>query len=389
MTLMNTLTPQAPAIVGAKGPSLLLRNKDGSVSPYLDWWSNSGCMSLRRESKPLAAALAAVTAPDAPWLVPQIHPFLPREELAQRWCSALEMDRVFFSVDGSGTVEAMIKLLRLHAARHGTHGSIWTCYDSFHGRTYGSVSAGDGPDYHYDGMRPHLQGFKHFHRPSDIDTTDAIGIIITPIRCYKDSALYDDEWWQEMSMVLASGVPLAVDDVQTGAGRCGELSMSRWMERQYNVFPDLVSMGKGFAMGTPLTSVFSRGDFDFEPGQHFCTFGGACALPIYAALGMFGWLEKNISEVRLRSARFQELLRRQKWATNVRGIGMMASFEPADGVPSAALVSAAQRHGLIVTAFGAPVKLFPHLDADEEELAVGMHILGNAHRDVAQRLYGG
>ena len=75
---------------------------------------------------------------------------------------ATDFDRVFFCNSGAESVEAAIKLARKHA--HQNHGpekfEILSFGKSFHGRTYGGLTATAQPALQ-EGFGPMPQGFVH------------------------------------------------------------------------------------------------------------------------------------------------------------------------------------------------------------------------------------
>jgi acetylornithine/succinyldiaminopimelate/putrescine aminotransferase len=374
--LMNTLTTVGEEIINADGPYLIAKGQ----RRLLDWWNNSGANPLGSNPKELLQAIE--DSRFGPNFVAQIHPFALREKLAASWCGVTEMDRVFFSNSGTETTETAIKLLRLVASQRERDGVIYALANSFHGRTFGAIAASDSPSYHRDGMGPHLPGFRFFEVPADIVWEETIGVLMTPIRCYKESRLHSDLFFTELASGLRANpeVGLAIDDVQTGAGRCGELSMIHYLELQHDVRADIVGLGKGVALGLPLTITLARGDYAsaFSPGQHFCTFGGASILPMRVALNYLGWLRENMGLVKANEQILETKLRALPWIEDLNGMGMVWSFK-AKHISSASLVKACRKQGLIVTAFGEPVKIFPQLNSTSKQIQEGVTKLNRAY----------
>jgi acetylornithine/N-succinyldiaminopimelate aminotransferase len=83
-------------------------------------------------------------------------------EVARMLTRATDFDRVFFCNSGTESVEAAIKLARRHA--HEEHGpekhEILTFSGSFHGRTYGGLTATAQPAMQ-EGFGPMVGGFAH------------------------------------------------------------------------------------------------------------------------------------------------------------------------------------------------------------------------------------
>ena len=85
-----------------------------------------------------------------------------QEEVARMLTEATDFDRVFFCNSGTESVEAAIKLARRHA--HNTSGphkhEVLTFTGSFHGRTYGGLTATAQPALH-EGFAPMVGGFAY------------------------------------------------------------------------------------------------------------------------------------------------------------------------------------------------------------------------------------
>lgn len=85
------------------------------------------------------------------------------------------------------------------------------------------------------------------------------------------------------AMVRQAGGVLIADEVQAGFGRSGH---HFWAHQQYDITPDIVTMGKPMGNGHPLAGVVARPDMIEEftrAAMYFNTFGGN---PVSAAVGM-------------------------------------------------------------------------------------------------------
>ena len=73
---------------------------------------------------------------------------IPQALLAEKICTTLGMDKIFFQNSGTEANEAMIKMARKYGVeKYGPHKyNIVTAKESFHGRTFGSMSATGQPD---------------------------------------------------------------------------------------------------------------------------------------------------------------------------------------------------------------------------------------------------
>ena len=77
------------------------------------------------------------------------------------------------------------------------------------------------------------------------------------------------------------GILLIADEIQTGFGRTG----TWWGIDNYDIAPDIITIGKAIANGLPLSAVGSSHDLfgKWPPGVHGTTFGGnavACAAAV-------------------------------------------------------------------------------------------------------------
>jgi predicted acetylornithine/succinylornithine family transaminase len=276
----------------------------------------------------------------------------PQVELAQRLVELSFPSRVFFCNSGAEANEAAIKI----AHKWGTQNrdgafEIITAFDSFHGRTLATVTAG-GQHKYSDPFKPLPEGFVHVPY-NDIDAIKAatnertvavmlepvmgeIGII-APSRGYLKQVR---EWCDQQNLLLI------LDEIQTGLGRTG-----RWFAHQHEgITPDVMTLAKGLGGGVPIGACLANPRADvFVPGDHGSTFGGnplACA----TALAVLNVIERD--GLVGHAAEMGELLRgslEDLGGKQVRGLGLMQAVEFAE--PRAkAFQQACLESGLIVNA---------------------------------------
>jgi predicted acetylornithine/succinylornithine family transaminase len=258
---------------------------------------------------------------------------LPQVELAQRLVELSFPSRVFFCNSGAEANEAAIKIARKWGKqnRNGAF-EIITAFDSFHGRTLTTVTAG-GQHKYSDPFTPLPDGFVHVPF-NDIDAIKAatnertvavmlepvmgeIGII-APSRGYLKQVR---EWCDEQNLLLI------LDEVQTGLGRTG-----RWFAHQHEgITPDVMTLAKGLGGGVPIGACLANPRADvFVPGDHGSTFGGnplACA----AAIAVLTVIERD--GLVGHAAEMGELLHgslEDLGGKQVRGLGLMQAVEFAE-----------------------------------------------------------
>jgi len=184
---------------------------------------------------------------------------------------------------------------------------------------------------------------------------------------------------------------LAVDEVQTGVGRTGEL----FAVRHWDVEPDILVFAKGIASGLPLSGLIAREELiaRWRPGSHGGTFGGnvvACAAA-NATLDVVRD-EGLVENARERGAQFLAGLRAlaPKYPSigDVRGLGLMVALEfvkpgvgdgrvPNTAVSKAVIEGALRRHLLLLRAgpYDQVIRMIPPLVTTAEEIDLALRIL--------------
>ncbi|MDQ3210705.1 MAG: aminotransferase class III-fold pyridoxal phosphate-dependent enzyme, partial [Actinomycetota bacterium] len=213
-------------------------------------------------------------------------------DVAERLAATAPFDgapaRVFLSNSGTEAVEAAIKLARYSTGRQYLIGF----YQSFHGRSMGSVTLTASKAKYRQGFGPMLPGVHHsFYGDFDYIEQVLFKRVVTPGEV---AAIVVESWLGEGGYVLPPdgwfrylrdlcdrhGIMLVCDEVQSGAGRSGTM----WAIEQEGISPDIITAGKGIASGLPLGAMIARDDvMTWEAGAHGSTFGGS-PVPCAAAI---------------------------------------------------------------------------------------------------------
>lgn len=205
---------------------------------------------------------------------------LAKELVEEFWTSG----KVFFCNSGTEANEGAIKLVRKYFYEKGEKRyRIITFYNSFHGRTFGSMSA-TAQEKIQKGFEPLLDGFDYVEL-NNFDSVlkalkkDTAGIMLEVIQGEGGIREADFEFMQRIQeLCKREGLLLIVDEVQTGIGRTGKF----YAYQHYNVEPDIITLAKGLGGGVPIGAILARDEVAdaFGPGSHGSTFGGnplACA----------------------------------------------------------------------------------------------------------------
>jgi diaminobutyrate-2-oxoglutarate transaminase len=189
------------------------------------------------------------------------------------------------------------------------------------------------------------------------------------------------------------GIPLIVDEVQTGCGRTG----SWFAFEQYDIEPDIIVASKALSgMGLPVAIIIYHEKLDvWAPGAHTGTFRGN-QLAFAAGTKAVELMHRDdiLGNVRARGTQVQNRLATltdNPAVVDVRGRGLMWGIElapPTDGRTAGELAEQVQalalRQGLILELGGRDdrvVRMLPPLNVTEHVMDVALSILITAIGD--------
>jgi diaminobutyrate-2-oxoglutarate transaminase len=183
------------------------------------------------------------------------------------------------------------------------------------------------------------------------------------------------------------GIPLIVDEVQTGCGRTGT-----WFAfEQYGIEPDVIVASKALSgIGMPVAVILYDERLDvWAPGAHTGTFrgnqlafaAGTEAVRVVRRDDVLGNVRRRGDQIARRLA----VLEPNPWVREIRGRGLMWGVEladPADGRPAGELArhvqASALRRGLILECGGRSdcvVRMLPPLNVTADVVDVACTIL--------------
>ncbi|MFI9102826.1 diaminobutyrate--2-oxoglutarate transaminase family protein [Streptomyces fildesensis] len=196
-----------------------------------------------------------------------------------------------------------------------------------------------------------------------------------------------EAWLRRMREITARrGIPLIVDEVQTGVGRTGTF----WAVEQSGIVPDVMVLSKAIGGSLPLAVIVYREELDtWRPGAHAGTFRGN-QLAMAAGAVTLKYVREHGLDVRAgtlgsrMSARLRGLAAHHPCIGDVRGRGLMIGLELVDteaepdeygSLPAAPRLAAAVqqealRRGLIIELGGrhsSVVRLLPPLTITDEQ----------------------
>ncbi len=360
------------AIEFVKAEGNYLIDQDGKK--YLDFSSGIGVTNLGFHMQVISALEAQA---EKIWHTPNLYINSLQEEVASKLAG--DMDYLaFFCNSGAEANEAAIKIARKATGKQ----EIISFIDSFHGRTFGSMSA-TGQDKIKSGFGDVVPHFKYAVF-NDIDsvkslvTNQTAAVMIELVQ--GESGILPAK--QEFVTALASlcqenGILLIIDEVQTGMGRTGKL----FSFEHYGIEPDIFTLAKGLANGVPVGAMLGKSNLSqaFDYGSHGSTFGGnklamSAASSVLDIMTSENFLETVYANSNLLIKKLEETFENNSKVTQVRGLGYMIGIQTNGNLGD--LVQTARDKGLVVLTAGTDViRLLPPLTLTEDDINTGVAIL--------------
>jgi diaminobutyrate-2-oxoglutarate transaminase len=418
-------------IVPVRAQGMTIEGADGRQ--YLDCLSGAGTLALGHNHPVVIEAIRRVLDSGAP-----LHVLDLGTSIKDDFTSALLATmpggpagwRVHFcGPAGTDAVEAALKLTRTVTGRR----NVLTFTGAYHGMTAGALAVSanvevkaplgaSGLDvtrlpFPYDYRCPFGIGgemgsdigvryLETMLTDSHSGTLPPAAMIVEPVQGEGGTIPAPDSWLRRMrQLTTAHGIPLVVDEVQTGVGRTGAF----WAVDHSGVVPDVMVLSKAIGGSLPLAVIVYREELDsWAPGAHTGTFrGNQLAMAAGAATLRYvaeASLVQRAAEVGDRIMReLRAVQSRQACIGDVRGRGLMIGIEivqpdaepdargarPAAPAIAREIRSQCLHRDLMVELGGrndAVVRLLPPLTITAEEAATVVERLADAVA-AAERAY--
>lgn len=314
--------------------------------------------------------------------------------LAKKLTSLTGYDKVFFVNSGAEANETALKLARRVAFDdYGAEkNEIISFVNSFHGRTFFSVTVG-GQESYSDGFGPKPAAITHIPY-NDIATFEktisdkTCAVILEPIQGEGGIIKADDAFLVKVRELCDKyHAALIFDEVQTGVARSGTL----YAYEQTPIKPDILTSAKGLASGLPIGAVLTYDNFakHFVPGTHGSTFGGnalACSVGCYVLdkVSDKKFLENVKATSEYIKAAIRKLDEKHHVFDDVRGEGLLMGLvlNKKYSGKSGALQKECFKHKLLtLTAHGDVLRLAPALNIKKSVVDEAMKLLDKALTD--------
>lgn len=334
---------------------------DDAGEGYLDFYAGIAVNNAGNCNEKVVAAIREQAAD-------VIHTFnypytIPQALLAEKICTTIGMDKIFFQNSGTEANEAMIKMARKYGVE--TYGpgkyEIITAKMSFHGRTFGSMSATGQPhnacQLGFGDMTP---GFRYaeFNNLESFEAAvneNTIAIMVEPVQGEGGVNPAGKEFMVGLRKLCdEKEILLLLDEIQTGWGRTG--AIMAYMD--YGIKPDIVSMAKAMGGGLPIGAICARKEVAkvFTAGSHGTTYGGnpvCCAASLAQITEILDRdLAGNAKEM---GNYFMDRLKTLPHVKEVRGQGLLVGVEFESSINARDVKHGCFERKLLVTAIGSHI----------------------------------
>jgi 4-aminobutyrate aminotransferase-like enzyme len=401
-----------------KGEGCVMEDVDGNR--YIDFFAGVGVASLGYNHPKYVKMMQQQVA--------KIHvgsfTSVVRAELSKLLAeNALgDLKRTQYYSAGAEAVEAALRLAKSYTKKNEFIG-FW---GGFHGKTAGVLGLLSGNFKHSLGPLPvgmyetPYADCRHcpFHetypkceylcvdfmrKKIACETTNNIAaIIVEPIQGTAGNIVPPPDFLQQLRKVADDiGALLICDEMITGFGRTGKMFGCQ----NFGVVPDIITIGKGFGGGFPMTGLMSREEIIFakpfaNPSGSSSSYGGNPFASAAALATVRTILEDHLvdNSAKVGSSmlrRFEEFKKKFPFVGDVRGKGLMIGIELVKGAGSKEKLGKKEtqmifheclKRGLITMGYNADIRINPPLVITQEVAEEGISIMEEVFTNVADRI---
>ncbi len=373
-SVMNTYARYDISFVKGEGSYLW----DENGKKYLDFGSGISVTNLGHCNKAVSDAIAK----QAQTLIhtSNLYNIPLQEELADLIVKHSFDGKVFFCNSGAEANEGALKIARKYGNKKysGDKYKIVSMYNSFHGRTYATLSA-TGQHKIHDGFTP-VAHFVDYVPLNDIIAlerafkfTDVAGVIVELYQGEGGVFPAEKEYIKQVRDLCDKYDALLIfDEVQTGYGRTGKM----FAFEHFGVTPDIMTVAKGIANGLPMGAIVAtdKACKYMGYGSHGTTFGGsplACA----AGIAVINEMTKDgfLDDVVKKGELLKSYISNNTKSCLPRGEGLLIGV--ATNHNTSDIINNCLEAGLLILpAANNMIRLYPALNATNAEIEEGAKI---------------
>jgi acetylornithine/succinyldiaminopimelate/putrescine aminotransferase len=323
-------------IIPVRGGSAWIVDNRGKT--YLDMDSNYSATNLGMNNPEIAQGLYNQAMQLISMKEDRVH--IPRARFLKNIHSMMPegLGHFYWQNSGGEAVDKALKIAKAYTQNKG----VVAFKGGFHGRTHGAVAVTHNLKY----RQPFFldkEDWVHFVDFNDagaveklFESGEARTVILELIQGEEaGNRPADKEFPAQLRKICDDyGGVMIVDEIQTGFGRTAAKEGQWFACMRYGVTPDIITIGKSFGGGYPVTAVVTNSKISaaMKPGYDGSTFGGNPMAMVAALIATRQMREKNITRnVVERSSQFEKgmaaLKEKHPEIGGVRTTGLMLAFE--------------------------------------------------------------
>ena len=350
---------------------------DQNGEKYLDFMSGIAVSNLGHKNPKVMAAITQQA--EKIWHSSNLYTSSLQEKVAEKLTMGKDY-LAFFCNSGTEANEAAIKLARKATGRS----KILSFEQSFHGRTYGALSATGQPALQA-GFFPIVEGFEYLPynqlEPLKQQLDEQVAAVMLEVIQGEGGIIpAEKEWLQAVAQLCKeNGSLLIIDEIQTGMGRTGTF----FAFEDYQIEPDIITIAKALANGIPVGAMLGKAALAdaFGPGTHGTTFGGNnlamnVADCVVSEINQPEFLASVAEKGSYLMRELSKLLDTTEKVLDVRGKGLMVGIELDSPKTLQQTVQELKKQHLLAIKAGKNVlRLLPPLTISQQELKDGIEII--------------
>jgi putrescine aminotransferase len=241
-----------PAFLEKYGMSHCVRNAKGAVitdsagKNYIDCVSGYGIFNVGHNHPKIIHDVIYQIQQHQLFTRPLINQVQVEAAKSLARISPDDLNCSFLCNSGSEAIDSAIKLARLCTGKT----KIITAENSYHGFTYGGLSATGIPSFHtfFKPLVPDIiqVPFNESHAIEKIISDETAAVLLEPIQHESGVNIPDEDYLHEVRRICDDHDTLFIlDEIKTGMGKTG----SMFACEQYDVVPDVLVLGKSLSGG--------------------------------------------------------------------------------------------------------------------------------------------